>query len=415
MGAFTNLGLNEPTPGDPAVRNAWGTILNENDVIVDMATNGITNADVAGNSNVVLTFTAGTTQQDPAGHFDLTGELTGDIYVLWPNGRTRKFSAANNTTGAFTLSLGVNNGSGAPAGGTIALAQGSAGEFVSDGTNVIQVSGGAPAGPAGGDLGGSYPDPTVLSVADVTTGTLGVSNGGTGITGGTSGGVLAFSGAGTIISSGALTENLPVIGGGAGAAPTVGSSSGTTTKFATVSGATSAGSPAFFTGGGDLEAGTASGNTTVFATVSGSPTSGSTAVFDADGNVIAGSTSLPSYTNSLTQNVPLNNTGQYFTGPQVAQGDLGTWFVSGTITFTDSSEGASVAAKLWDGTTVIASGYATVHLATEFNTISLSGVITSPAGNLRISAKGATSTSSSMLYNQSGNGKDSTITAVRIG
>lgn len=65
---------------------------------------------------------------------------------------------------------------------------------------------------------------------------IGVSNGGTGLTGGTSGGVLAFTAAGTLASSGALTANLPVIGGGAGAVPTVGSVSGNTTIFATSTG-----------------------------------------------------------------------------------------------------------------------------------------------------------------------------------
>ncbi len=53
---------------------------------------------------------------------------------------------------------------------------------------------------------------------------------------GTSGGVPYFSSASTWASSGALTANLPVIGGGAGAAPTVGSRSGNTTVFVTTTG-----------------------------------------------------------------------------------------------------------------------------------------------------------------------------------
>ena len=50
-------------------------------------------------------------------------------------------------------------------------------------------------------------------------GTLPVANGGTGLTTGTSGGVLAFTATGTIASSAALTANALVIGGGAGVAP----------------------------------------------------------------------------------------------------------------------------------------------------------------------------------------------------
>lgn len=51
------------------------------------------------------------------------------------------------------------------------------------------------------------------------TGALGVANGGTGLTTGTSGGVLYYSAAGTLASSGVLTSGRVVLGGGAGAAP----------------------------------------------------------------------------------------------------------------------------------------------------------------------------------------------------
>ena len=49
--------------------------------------------------------------------------------------------------------------------------------------------------------------------------TVQVNEGGTGLTSGTSGGIPAFTGATTISSSGLLTQNSLVIGGGAGAAP----------------------------------------------------------------------------------------------------------------------------------------------------------------------------------------------------
>jgi hypothetical protein len=66
--------------------------------------------------------------------------------------------------------------------------------------------------------------------------TVGVGQGGTGITTGTSGGIPYFSSSSSIASSAVLTANAPVIGGGAGTAPTVGSRSGNTTTFATTSG-----------------------------------------------------------------------------------------------------------------------------------------------------------------------------------
>ena len=119
-------------------------------------------------------------------------------------------------------------------------------------------------------------------------------------------------------------------------------------------------------------------------------------------------------TNSLGSNVSLNNTSTFFDGPSVAQGTSGTWFVSGTITLEDPSAAAVTSIKLWDGTTVIASAEQAITGASNYFTVSLSGYLTSPAGNLRLSAK-SSSTTSLIIYNASGLAKDSTITAIRIG
>jgi hypothetical protein len=68
-----------------------------------------------------------------------------------------------------------------------------------------------------------------------------VAQGGTNLGSGTSGGVLGFTSSGVIASSGALTLNLPVIGGGAGALPGSGTVSGNTTEFATATGTLTSG------------------------------------------------------------------------------------------------------------------------------------------------------------------------------
>lgn len=140
--------------------------------------------------------------------------------------------------------------------------------------------------------------------------------------------------------------------------------------------------------------------------VSGSPITSS-------GNITAG-VSLSTLTNSPLADVALNNTSAYFDGPSVAQGTSGTWFVSGTVTLDDVSAASLFYCKLWDGTNVLASGATNTPGATGLNTISLSGEISSPSGNLRISCRDVNTTSGFMLLDASGNGKDSRITAVRI-
>lgn len=123
---------------------------------------------------------------------------------------------------------------------------------------------------------------------------------------------------------------------------------------------------------------------------------------------------LTSITASLGADVNLNNTANYFDGPSVAQGTVGTWYVSGTVTVHDGVGAASFTAKLWDGTTVIASCVVRSPASNAQEIISLSGVITSPAGNLRISVKDTATTSGFIDFNGTALGKDSTITAIRI-
>lgn len=137
------------------------------------------------------------------------------------------------------------------------------------------------------------------------------------------------------------------------------------------------------------------------------------------GLISATNTSAPfvgqTYTNSLAGDVALNNTGNYFTGPTVGQGTIGTWYASGAVTVDDTAGAANIPVKLWDGTTVIASGFAFVTAANEPVTVSLSGRIASPAGNIRMSCKDSSSTNGVIRFNSTGNSKDSTLTVTRIG
>ncbi len=124
---------------------------------------------------------------------------------------------------------------------------------------------------------------------------------------------------------------------------------------------------------------------------------------------------LSTASNVLAADVALNNTALYFDGPSMAQGTVGTWFVSGTVTLSDSAGGASFYCKLWDGTTTIASSIVWFTSDTGDTTISLSGIKTNPAGNIRISCRDISSTNGKIAANDTGLTKDSTIWGVRIG
>lgn len=123
---------------------------------------------------------------------------------------------------------------------------------------------------------------------------------------------------------------------------------------------------------------------------------------------------LSPITNTLSGNVTLNNTGTFFDGPSVAQGTAGTWFASGTVVCKDTAGAANFDVKLWDGTTVIASTRMNATAANVQVSISISGYISSPAGNIRISVKDSTNANGLIEFNASGSSKDATISVIRI-
>lgn len=120
-------------------------------------------------------------------------------------------------------------------------------------------------------------------------------------------------------------------------------------------------------------------------------------------------------TKATTADVLLNNVGTYFDGPSVAQGSSGTWYAFGTVCCVDTVGQAVINIKLWDGVSVFASARSLVAALNDTQAITVAGIIASPAGNIRISANDATSTSGKMIFNGTGLSQDSNITVIRIG
>ena len=159
------------------------------------------------------------------------------------------------TSGALTNCTGLPVSTGISGLGTsvataLAVNVGTAGAFV--------VNGGALGTPASGDFTtGTFSWPTfnqnTTGTAANVTGIVAVANGGTGLTSGTSGGVLYYSATGTLASSAALAASALVIGGGAGVAPsTTTTGAGILTFLGTPSSANLASAITDETGSGSL-------------------------------------------------------------------------------------------------------------------------------------------------------------------
>ncbi len=122
---------------------------------------------------------------------------------------------------------------------------------------------------------------------------------------------------------------------------------------------------------------------------------------------------LTNATAALSGDVSLTTTST-FDGPTVSVGTTGVWFASGTVTLQAPGTGnTEFTAKLWDGTTVMDSGMQSC-VTSAHASISLSGLITNPVANLKITAT-SNRANATLTFNASGNSKDCSISALRVG
>jgi trimeric autotransporter adhesin len=202
----------------------------------------------SGAAGGVTTFSAGTTGFTPSTGTSGAITLAGTLAVTnGGTGQTTAGAAFNalspiTTTGDLILGNGTNSAT--------RLAIGANGYLLSsDGTTASWQP--APAGGvttfAGGTTG--LTPASATSGAITLAGTLAVANGGTGLTSGTSGGVLAYTATGTLASSALLAANALMVGGGAGVAP---STVTTGTGVVTALGVNTGSAGAFVVNGGDL-------------------------------------------------------------------------------------------------------------------------------------------------------------------
>ena len=139
MSITTNIALNEPAYNSTSP--TWDQPLNYNATILDQVFGNTTGVSV--NTGGSTTYTniaapsataAGSTSQ--AMRFNLTGALAANQNVLLPQSVAGMWVVTNATSGAYTVTLGSNNGSNAAAGTTVALPQGYSIIIYCDGTNV---------------------------------------------------------------------------------------------------------------------------------------------------------------------------------------------------------------------------------------------------------------------------------------
>lgn len=226
------LGLVLPTTGE--LSGTWGDVVNNSlTSLLDTAIAGTTTISTDG--DVTLTTTDGSANQARQAILLCSGSRTALRTITAP-AHSKIYTVINATTGGYSVKVvGVG-----PTTGVTILA-GESAVIAWNGSDFVKVSnsggGGVftsvtDSGLTSGRVtyastGGLLVDSANLTFNGTTlttntlnlTNALGVAYGGTGLTSGTSGGILYYSATGTLASSAALAASALVIGGGAGVAP----------------------------------------------------------------------------------------------------------------------------------------------------------------------------------------------------
>lgn len=223
-GNTTLLGLALPVEGE--LDGTWGDVVNDSITsLVDSAVAGTTT--LSTDADVTLTTTV------------LAANQARQAVLLWTasNGATtRNITAPAQSKPYIVINAGTGSivlrGAGPTTGVTIVSGEKCLAAW--DGSDFVKIATSTADGVSTISFGSTGLTPSTATSGAVTVaGTLAVGSGGTNLTSGTSGGVLAFTASGTLASSAALAANKMVIGGGAGAVPA------TTSVFGTAAAVTS--------------------------------------------------------------------------------------------------------------------------------------------------------------------------------
>jgi hypothetical protein len=311
MAATTTL-LDLVTPTQGTLSGTWGDTVNYGiSDYVDIAIAGTLS--FAGDGAITLTNTIGSASGNNIGAttgqymvIRITGTQTVTKVITGPSYSKLYMVDHAGATSAVTFKAAAQTG--------VSIAVGEKCFVYYNGTDYVKVASSVADGVTTIDFGSTGLTPnTATSGAVTVAGTLAVANGGTALTAGTSGGVLAYTAAGTLASSGVLAQYGVVIGGGAGAVPTS-TAVGTATHVLTSNGSGVAPTFQAPATSGTVTSVAVSGGTTGLTTSGGPITTSGTITLTgtlaiANGGTGTTSTTFANLTTNVTGTLPVVNGG----------------------------------------------------------------------------------------------------------